>query len=99
MENKEYRELLERSIVATETSANAIKILSDNSKALNDNLASHNATMKDIYTLALEGNAISTQNNKLLLKYLKWAIIMLVIVLGGSKLFAEAKMIIANYVL
>jgi hypothetical protein len=97
--DKIYEELLTRSIIATETTANALRILSETSKTMNDNLISHNSTMKDIYRLGCEGNEISRQNNKLLLTYLKWAIVTVVVILGGAKVFAEAKVIISHYVL
>ena len=97
--DKEYKELLIRSIKATEITANAVDALKDASKTINDNLVSHNQTMANIYKLACEGNKISEANNKILLRYLRWAVIALVVALGGAKILAEAKDIIASYAL
>ena len=97
--DKEYRQLLERSIKSTEMNANAINILAETSKRMNDTLTSHNVNFLEMCGKVKEGNDISKANNVILIKYLKWAIILLVIALGGAKLFEEAKLIITNYVL
>ena len=89
--DKEYRELLIRSIQANEVTANAVKILSETSKTMNDNLLTHNKSVEQLYTLACEGNKISEANNMLLMKYLRWSIIALFVFLGGAKILAEAK--------
>lgn len=95
--DQEYKELLTRSIMAQETTAVAIDILKETSKAMNDNLVSHNKSITEICSLANAGNKMSEANNIILLKYLKWSVVALIILLGGSKIFAQVKEIIASY--
>jgi NurA-like 5'-3' nuclease len=82
---EEYKQLLERSVIAQERSttvSNSLlevsKSLDNNIKELNDKFVLH-CTNSD--TIASEIKAIRSE----LLKYLKWAIVALVLVLGGQK--------------
>ena len=96
--DNDYKELLIRSIQAAETTAMATKGLNETSQKINDTLLSHNRTMAEIYQVSCQGNDISKANNTLLVKYLKYAIVFLVLLLGGGRLLAEAKtLIISNF--
>ena len=97
--NNDYKELLTRSIQAAEITALATKGLDETSQKINDSLLSHNKTMAEIYQLSCQGNDISKANNTLLVKYLKYAIVFLVLLLGGGRVLAEAKTIIATFIL
>jgi hypothetical protein len=88
---QEYKDLLTRSIQAMEVTANAVEVLKETSKSMNDNLITHNKGIADLYKLACEGNEVSRANNVLLMKYLRWSIIALFVFLGGAKILAEAK--------
>ena len=93
MSNK-YEQLLERSVIAQEKT-NSIsdsllevsKNLNDNIKDLNDKFILHCANA-DMLTTEMKGIRAE------LLKYLKWAIVALVITLGGQKMVE----LIINYI-
>jgi hypothetical protein len=91
--DKEYKDLLVRSIEATETSTQALKILADTSKVMNDTLLSHNNKFIELCAMSKEGNEISRANNVILIKYLKWAVAALVVTLGGAKVFEIVKIL------
>ena len=86
---EEYKDLFRQSVESQAKIASALEILKDTSKIMNDNLASHNKTIEEIYRLACANGEISKQNNKLLLKYLKWAIVGLIALLGGAEVLKQ----------
>ena len=94
MGDEKYEQLLERSVIAQEKNNNfsealieVSKNLENNVRELNDKFVLHCTNADNITT---EVKAIRTE----LLKYLKWAILALVIVLGGQRIVE----ILSNYI-
>lgn len=95
--DNEYKDLLTRSIRSEEALTSAVESLKETSKSINDNLASHNASIGELCKIAHEGNKLSEANNIILMKYLKWAILALITVLSGQKLVNELLVVAKGY--
>ena len=76
--SEKYEQLLERSVVVQEGIQTTLKTLNENTKTLNDQFVLHCASVNDI---SKEVKVIRSE----LLKYLKWAVVALILVLGGKE--------------
>jgi len=77
--DSDYKQLFERSVTVQEGTLQVLKNLEENSKKFNDSFILHQKDSEEVKRLV-------EQSHRLLLKYLRWAIIALIVLLGGREI-------------
>jgi tRNA 2-selenouridine synthase SelU len=87
MESK-YENLLERTVVTQEGMLLVQRDLAKNMEKLNDNFVLHTKKMEDIECVVIKSQDTIQQAHALVAQYLKWAILAIIVLLGGQKLIS-----------
>ena len=88
--DNDYKQLFQKSVEVQQGLLTVVKSLEKNSKEMNDNFVLHQQDVRKLATIAEQTNKKVAETHDKLLKYLVWAILALIVVLGGKEVISFA---------